>query len=74
MDMYGIGYSPEGLGVCLFAFNFYPISDSDTWKYHYNKGMEPYKCSWTGDKISFIKVLHIPVIQAADFIVLQLFS
>lgn len=55
MDMYGVGYSPEGLGVCLFAFNFYPISDSHTWKYHYNKGMEPYKCSWTGDKNQLYK-------------------
>lgn len=45
---YGIGYG-KALGVCMFAFNFYPSSEDVEWKYHYNKGMEPYKAGWNGN-------------------------
>ena len=36
-------------GKCVFVFNFYPNSKEEGWKYHYNKGMEPYKAGWDGD-------------------------
>ena len=36
-------------GKCVFIFAFVPNSTSDSWKYHYNKGMEPYKVGWDGD-------------------------
>ena len=36
-------------GKCAFTFIFNPGSNSNSWKYHYNKGMEPYKVSWDGD-------------------------
>ncbi len=36
------------LGVCRFAFNFYPAVNDESWKYHYNKGFEPYKYEWNG--------------------------
>ena len=38
-----------GNGKCAFSFIFYPISNDDTWVYHYNKGMEPFKHTWDGD-------------------------
>ena len=37
------------IGVCRFAFNFYPAVNDESWKYHYNKGFEPYKYEWNGD-------------------------
>ena len=39
-------HSPKG--KCVFMFNFFPASKSELWKYHYNKGMEPYKYAWDG--------------------------
>ena len=36
-------------GKCVFVFNFYPNNTAEGWKYHYNKGMEPYKVGWDGD-------------------------
>ncbi len=37
-------------GVCSFMFIFYPISESKDWKYHYNKGLEPYLYDWDGNE------------------------
>ena len=37
-----------GYGRCSFSFIFYPISNDDTWVYHYNKGVEPFKHTWDG--------------------------
>ena len=45
---YGIFYK-NSVGICMFAFNFYPRSPLAAWRYHYRKGMEPYKASWDGD-------------------------
>ncbi len=36
------------VGTCSFMFIFYPLSDATTWKYHYNKGIEPYLYNWDG--------------------------
>ncbi len=36
-------------GICMFAFNFKPNDSDFKWKYHYNKGMEPFKHDWNGD-------------------------
>lgn len=40
----------ESFGVCAFAFQFYPIVDSEDCKYLYQKGVEPYLYTWNGDK------------------------
>ena len=45
---YGEHFS-KSAGICLFVFNFYPTSSAEGWRYHYRKGMEPYKASWNGD-------------------------
>lgn len=39
-----------GTGTCSFMFIFHPISESQDWKYHYNKGLEPYLYNWDGSK------------------------
>lgn len=37
------------MGVCKFAFEYYPINTNDiNWKYLYNKGLEPKKYAWDG--------------------------
>ena len=36
-------------GKCEFVFNFKPDDAGETWKYLYNKGMEPYLYDWDGD-------------------------
>ena len=36
-------------GVCSFNFEYYPISTSPSWKFLYNKGLEPTKYNWNGD-------------------------
>ena len=36
-------------GKCNFPFNFNPSNTDETWKYHYNKGFEPYKYNWDGN-------------------------
>lgn len=36
-------------GKCVFSFTFNPGNGTSSWKYHYNKGFEPYKVSWDGD-------------------------
>lgn len=38
----------ESFGVCAFAFQFYPLSNDNLWKYLYRKGMEPYLHAWNG--------------------------
>ena len=35
-------------GVCVFNFEYYPVSKNLSWKYHYNKGIEPAKYNWGG--------------------------
>ena len=37
-------------GSCSFAFEFYPISKSESWKYLYKKGMEPTLYQWDGNE------------------------
>ncbi len=39
----------ESVGRCAFPFIFKPNSDEEFWKYHYNKGFEPYKHNWDGN-------------------------
>lgn len=39
-----------GTGTGSFMFIFHPISESPNWKYHYNKGLEPYLYDWDGSK------------------------
>lgn len=46
---YGYDFGQSG-GICSFAFNFYPVSTENEWKYHYNKGIEPYKYNWDGTR------------------------
>lgn len=38
------------IGTCSFMFIFYPISEAESWKYHYNKGIEPYLYDWDGSE------------------------
>lgn len=38
------------VGTCSFMFIFHPISESQDWKYHYNKGLEPYLYNWNGQE------------------------
>ncbi|CDE43567.1 unknown [Clostridium sp. CAG:768] len=38
------------IGTCSFSFEFYPISNSSSWKYLYNKGMEPALYKWDGNE------------------------
>lgn len=43
--------NPKRVGVCSFLFNFVPVSDTvsdSAWKYHVNKGFEPWKYNWDG--------------------------
>ena len=37
-------------GICAFTFEFYPASQSNSWKYLYDKGFEPVKYNWNGTK------------------------
>lgn len=38
------------VGVCGFMFIFHPNSETTDWKYHYNKGIEPYLYEWDGNE------------------------
>lgn len=40
----------DHLGTCSFSFEFYPISNSNDWKYHYKKGMEAALYKWDSDE------------------------
>ena len=42
-------YIRESTGKCAFTFIFNPAVNSEGWKYHYNKGFEPYKVTWDGN-------------------------
>ena len=42
-------YIRESTGKCAFTFIFNPAVNSESWKYHYNKGFEPYKVTWDGN-------------------------
>lgn len=46
------GLGSSGVGTCSFPFLFAPNSTDSAWKYHVNKGMEPYKYKWDGQKSS----------------------
>ncbi len=35
-------------GICVFNFEYMPISKNFSWKYHYDKGVEPAKYNWDG--------------------------
>ncbi len=37
------------IGICMFKFSFMPDLNNEHWRYHYNKGMEPFKYLWEGD-------------------------
>lgn len=38
-----------GYGQCKFYFLYMPVDTKDpVWKYHYNRGLEPFKYSWDG--------------------------
>lgn len=52
IDTYGIN---SGYGICQFAFNFKPDENIDIWKYHYNKGFEPWKFHWDGTTASLME-------------------
>lgn len=51
---YGLQYSNTN-GICSFAFNFMPTVNSEMWKYHYNKGIEPWKWQWDGTRTSLME-------------------
>lgn len=39
----------SGYGQCKFYFLYMPVNAQDpVWKYHYNRGFEPFKYSWDG--------------------------
>lgn len=42
---YGIN---GGYGICVFPFNYFPGNTELFWKYHKNKGFEPWKYKWDG--------------------------
>lgn len=35
-------------GVCLFVFTFNPLYKQSAWKYHFNRGLEPFLFLWNG--------------------------
>ncbi len=39
-------------GICKFTFEFYPASTDVKWKFLYNKGFEPVKYAWDGNRDS----------------------
>ncbi len=38
----------KAFGICKFTFNFNPSNNTEYWKYHKDKGFEPFKYSWGG--------------------------
>ncbi len=43
----------DNIGKCSFAFIFYPNQTyKNSWKYHYNKGIEPFLHKWDGQEDS----------------------
>lgn len=37
-------------GICKFQFGYYPSGKGSEWKYHTNKGLEPEKWNWNGNR------------------------
>lgn len=46
---------PKGRGICEFAFNFQPTGNESNWKYHLNKGFEPWKWVWDGTRETLLR-------------------
>lgn len=44
-----------GYGQCKFYFLYMPTINDSEWKYHYNKGLEPFKWTWDGKQESAIR-------------------
>ena len=44
-----------GYGQCKFYFLYMPTINDSEWKYHYNKGLEPFKWTWDGKQESAIQ-------------------
>lgn len=58
---YGTAYNNgDGAnGICSFAFNYRPLPainepDVEKWKYHINKGFEPWKFNWDGKRSTLL--------------------
>lgn len=53
IELYG---NSGGRGICSFTFIFNASASKDDiyWKYHYNKGFEPWMYKWDGTKASLI--------------------
>lgn len=45
-----VGSTGSTLGRCSFMFIFCPTCEGEGWRYHSNKGMDPYKVSWDGNR------------------------
>lgn len=54
ISKYGLKYFSTN-GKCSFSFNFVPGSKEEAWKYHYNKGFEPWKWGWEGTRETLLK-------------------
>lgn len=55
IKQYGLAYNASN-GICSFSFEFYPADGtSQGWKYHYNKGFEPWKWNWDGTRVALLK-------------------
>lgn len=50
---YSISYYDTN-GICSFAFNFMPVESNGSWKYHANKGFEPWKWKWDGSRATLL--------------------
>ena len=57
IERYGISEVLYGSaqGVCSFAFNFVPNANTEDWKYHFNRGFEPWKYKWDGTRESLLE-------------------
>ncbi len=64
----------EGFGVCAFAFQFYPLSKEKSWKYLYQKGVEPYLHNWDGNVETLYSGDFTPVQVLFQITVPQLLS
>ena len=62
IERHGLSIHRGAGGKCVFLFNFEPNSELEVWKYHYNKGLEPYKYAWDGD----IKKLYTGTTYSCD--------
>ena len=47
IEKYGI---TSARGICAFTFAFMPNVNAEMWKYHKNKGFEPFKYKWNGTR------------------------